>query len=153
MREADEDGVSFRLTTEPLPSSPPFPPTARVGALVVFEGLVRSHNEGKRVLRLEYSAYTALAQSEGETILREAAEQFGMLRADCIHRLGVLAVGDCAVKVWALGEHRREAFAACAYIMDQLKRRVPIWKRETYDDGECRWVACHEDHAMNNPPT
>jgi len=138
------ESTSFQLTVEPLPASFPGFPPPRAGALVTFEGLVRDHNEGRLVVELEYSAYLQLAQSEGERILREAMEQFGLVRADCVHRLGLLAVGDCAVKVWAVAEHRREAFAGCAYIIDQIKHRVPIWKNERYADGDRRWVACGE---------
>lgn len=140
--------LSFRLTMEPLPASPPSSAPARAGAMVTFEGLVRDHNQGRPVVGLDYSAYLRLAQSEGERILQEAIARFTLVRADCVHRLGPLVVGDVAVKVWSFAEHRREAFAGCAYIIDQVKARVPIWKRETYLDGEQRWVACH-DHEVS----
>lgn len=110
------------------------------GACVVFEGRVRNRNEGKRVLELEYEAYPRMAVREGEQVVAEALERFGVLRAECIHRLGRLKVGDLAVWVAVLAEHRDEGFAACRYIIDEVKSRVPIWKKEHYDSGGSSWV-------------
>jgi len=147
------DKISFRLVAQGIPASPPVLPPPGAGATVTFEGIVRDHNEGRKVLRLEYSAYPRLAQSEVERILDEAVQEFGLLRADCVHRIGPLEIGECAVKVWVAAAHRREAFAGCAYIMDQIKSRVPIWKRELYADGDCQWVGCSEAHRHAGPAT
>ena len=112
------------------------------GALVVFQGRVRNHNEGRRVLRLEYEAYEALAQKEGGRILDEAMARFAIVHAGCVHRLGLLSLGDAAVWAGVSAHHRGDAFAACRYIIDEVKARVPIWKKEFYADGESGWVNC-----------
>ncbi|MBS0557454.1 MAG: molybdenum cofactor biosynthesis protein MoaE [Proteobacteria bacterium] len=112
----------------------------RAGACVAFEGWVRDHNDGRRVLRLDYQAYTALAQTQGERILAEAREKFAILDACCVHRVGALAIGDLAVWVGVSAAHRGAAFDACRYIIDAVKSRVPIWKNEHYADGESGWL-------------
>lgn len=112
------------------------------GAIVTFEGLVRNHNEGRPVLRLEYEAYSAMAQKEGEAIVAAALEKFGISRAACVHRVGALGIGDCAVWVGVASHHRRESFEACRWIIDEIKHRVPIWKKEYYADGDSGWVNC-----------
>ncbi|MDH3612730.1 MAG: molybdenum cofactor biosynthesis protein MoaE [Gammaproteobacteria bacterium] len=115
---------------------------AGAGAYCGFEGWIRNENEGQAVLRLEYEAYDPLALSEGETILAEAKQKFPFLHAHCVHRTGVLDIGDCAVWVGVSAPHRDEAFQACRYIIDQLKVRLPIWKKEHYVDGHSGWVNC-----------
>jgi molybdopterin synthase catalytic subunit len=112
------------------------------GALVTFEGRVRNHNEGRRVERLEYEGYEALAVKEGAKVVAEALERFRIEHACCVHRLGPLALGDIAVWVGVSAHHRGEAFAACRYIIDEVKDRVPIWKKEFYADGDSGWVNC-----------
>jgi len=115
-------------------------PTA--GGYASFEGWVRNHNEGHAVTRLEYEAFEALANKEGERIVAEAIEKFGVVKAACVHRVGSLAIGDLAVWVGASSRHRAEAFAACRYIIDEVKHRVPIWKKEHYVTGDSGWVNC-----------
>lgn len=117
-----------------------FDPAA--GAYCGFEGWIRNENDGHRVLRLEYEAYEPLAISEGEKILLEACERHPHLRAHCVHRSGVLDIGECAVWVGVSAPHRDEAFLACRYIIDQVKVRLPIWKKEHYADGHSGWVNC-----------
>ena len=112
------------------------------GARVSFEGRVRDHNEGRRVERLEYEAYTPLAEKEGARILAEAAARWPIIVARCVHRIGPLQIGECAVWVGVSSAHRDEAFAACRYIIDELKLRLPIWKKEYYTDGDSGWVSC-----------
>ena len=112
------------------------------GAYVGFEGWVRNHNEGQRVLRLEYEAYETLGVKEGERIIREAVQRFGLETVCCVHRLGSLEIGDLAVVVGVSSPHRNEAFEACRYIIDEVKHRVPIWKKEHYVDGDSGWVNC-----------
>ena len=115
-------------------------PTA--GAYAAFEGWVRNHNEGLAVTRLEYEGFEALALKEGERIVKEATERFGVVNAACVHRLGSLDIGDLAVWVGVSSRHRAEAFAACRYIIDEVKHRVPIWKKEHYVNGDSGWVNC-----------
>jgi len=112
------------------------------GGLVFFEGRVRDHNEGRAVTGLEYEAFAPLAIKEGERILREALERFGVVRALCAHRVGALEVGGIAVFIGIAAGHRGEAFAACRYVIDEVKVRVPIWKKEHYADGPSDWVNC-----------
>lgn len=117
-----------------------FDPAA--GAYCGFEGWIRNHNDGQAVLRLEYEAYEPLALTEGEKILAEAREKYLFSQAHCVHRSGLLEIGECAVWVGVSAPHRDEAFQACRYIIDQLKVRLPIWKKEHYVDGHSGWVNC-----------
>lgn len=112
------------------------------GGYAAFEGWVRDHNEGRRVTRLEYEAFAPLAVREGERIIAEARERFGLRGALCVHRIGALALGDIAVWVGVSAPHRDEAFRGCRYIIDEIKHRLPIWKKEHYDDGDSGWVNC-----------
>lgn len=112
------------------------------GACVTFEGWVRAEHEGRAVRRLEYEAYAALAGREGTRIVEEAVARYGVRHAACVHRTGDLGLGELAVWVGASAPHRAEAFAACRYIIDEVKHRVPIWKKEHYVDGDSGWVNC-----------
>ena len=112
------------------------------GGYATFEGWVRDHNEGRAVRRLEYEAYAALAEREGERIVTEAIAKYGVQHAACVHRIGDLGLGEMAVWVGVSSRHRAEAFAACRYIIDEVKHRVPIWKKEHYEDGDSGWVNC-----------
>ena len=112
------------------------------GGYAAFEGWVRDHNEGERVRRLEYEAFEALALREGERIVAEALARYGVAHALCAHRLGDLAIGELAVWVGVSAAHRDEAFRACRYIVDEVKHRLPIWKKEHYVNGDSGWVNC-----------
>lgn len=136
------------------------------GGYAEFEGWVRNHNEGHAVTRLEYEAFAELAEKEGARIVAEAVEKYGVTRAACVHRIGSLGIGDVAVWVGVSGAHRDEAFRACRYIIDEVKHRVPIWKKEHYVTGDSGWVNCercaapsdhehvhaHHDHAHAPTP-
>src|SRR5579883_969890 len=149
--------MSFRFSSIPLDES-----TLRAqlsdpacGGYAAFEGWVRDHNEGRRVRRLEYEAFEPLAIKEGERIIAEAIARFGVEHAACVHRIGALEIGEKAVWVGVTARHRDEAFRACRYIIDEVKHRVPIWKKEHYEDGDSGWVNCercaehagHSEHA------
>jgi molybdopterin synthase catalytic subunit len=112
------------------------------GAYVQFDGWVRNHNEGQQVLRLEYEVYETLAVKEGEKIIAEAIKRFGVKRATAVHRNGLMELSDVAVVVGVSSPHRDEAFDACRYIIDQVKVRLPIWKKEHYVSGKTEWVNC-----------
>ena len=114
------------------------------GAYVQFEGWIRNLNEGRGVNRLEYEVYEPLANSEGQKVIDEAIEKFGLTQAVCIHRAGLLELGDCAVIAAVTSPHRDEAFKGCRYIIDEVKVRLPIWKKEHYADGESGWVNCQD---------
>lgn len=111
------------------------------GALVVFEGLVRNHHEGRDVTQLHYTSHPVLAQKEGERILAETMEKFPITRAIAVHRTGTLAIGECAVVTLTSSPHREAAFEANRYLIDSIKARVPIWKQETYATGEVEWTS------------
>lgn len=116
----------------------------QAGALVSFEGWVRNHNEGQPVERLDYEAFEALAETEGNVIIQEALQRFEIFDAVCVHRTGRLIIGDCAVWVGVTSAHRDAAFQAARYIIDQIKTRLPIWKKEHYKSGEAMWVNCQQ---------
>lgn len=119
----------------------------KAGALVVFEGWVRDHNQGKSVFSLEYQVYEALAQKEGEKILQEAIHKFNLHKALCSHRHGHLKLGDIAVCIGAVASHRDDAFKATRYIIDEIKLRLPIWKKEHYLNESPVWVFCKDHHT------
>ena len=112
------------------------------GGYCAFEGWVRNENEGHTVERLEYEAYEPLAVAEGAKVLAEARQRFPYLEARCVHRVGLLEIGECAVWVGVAAKHRDEAFKACRYIIDEIKHRLPIWKKEHYVNGDSGWVNC-----------
>lgn len=112
------------------------------GGFCSFEGWVRNLNDGRTVKRLEYEAYEPLVVSEGLQVLEEARRKYPFLDARCVHRTGLLEIGDLAVWVGVASAHRDEAFKACRYIIDELKVRLPIWKKEHYIDGDSGWVNC-----------
>jgi molybdopterin synthase catalytic subunit len=122
---------------------------AGAGAFVGFEGWIRNENEGHLVERLEYESYEPLAVSEGDKVLAQARAKFPLLHAHCVHRSGMLEIGECAVWIGVSSAHRDEAFNACRYIIDQVKVRLPIWKKEHYADGNSGWVNCERcaEHA------
>ncbi len=112
------------------------------GGCSTFEGWVRNQNEGREVLELEYQAYEPLAVKEGCRIVAEASQRYGASKALCVHRVGNLVIGELAVWVGVSAPHRDAAFAACRLIIDEIKHRVPIWKKEHYSDGNSGWVHC-----------
>jgi molybdopterin synthase catalytic subunit len=112
------------------------------GGYVSFEGWVRDQNEGQEVTRLEYEAFQELAVKEGGRIVAEALRRFPVKHALCIHRVGSLDLGEMAVWVGVSSAHRGEAFDACRFIIDEVKHRVPIWKKEHYRNGNSGWVNC-----------
>ena len=114
----------------------------RAGACVTFEGWVRNHNEGRKVLWLEYEAYKQMAVDEGRKILEQALQKFDVLKVISVHRTGKLNIGDIAVWVGVNACHRKPAFEACEMIINEIKLRVPIWKKEHYADGDADWVLC-----------
>ncbi len=112
------------------------------GAYASFEGWIRDNNDGHQVQRLEYEVYAPLAISEGERIIEGAIQKYSLLHARCVHRIGLLEIGECAVWVGVTSGHRDEAFRACRYIIDEVKHRLPIWKKEFYVNGDSGWVNC-----------
>ncbi|PPK97413.1 molybdopterin synthase catalytic subunit [Kineococcus xinjiangensis] len=111
------------------------------GAVVTFAGVVRDHDHGRAVERLEYVAHP----SAGDVLAEVAQDVARRCRVDAVavsHRVGHLAVGDCALAVAVSAAHRREAFEAAALLVDEVKRRLPVWKHQHFSDGTSEWVAC-----------
>jgi molybdopterin synthase catalytic subunit len=119
------------------------------GAYVQFDGWVRDYNEGQQVLRLEYEVYQPMAVKEGNRIIEEAIERFGISNAHGVHRSGLMELSDVAVVVGVSSPHRAAAFDACRYIIDQVKARLPIWKKEYYANGNAEWVNCRHCAPTN----
>jgi molybdopterin/thiamine biosynthesis adenylyltransferase/molybdopterin synthase catalytic subunit/rhodanese-related sulfurtransferase len=141
---------SFRFATTPLDTQAEreriLDPAC--GGYASFEGWVRDHNEGQQVRHLEYEAFELLANKEGDRIIAEAVARFGVEHAACVHRVGDLQLGEMAVWVGVSARHRQEAFLACRYIIDEVKHRVPIWKKEHYLNGDSGWVNCERCAAV-----
>jgi len=112
------------------------------GGVVLFLGRVREESRGRRVTRLHYEAYGDMALRELAALAAQAQRELGAERVALVHRTGTLEIGDLAVAVAVAAAHRAQAFAACSWLIDTLKERVPIWKKEWYTDGS-QWIAEH----------
>ena len=119
------------------------------GASVLFIGTVREMNDGSPVSGLDYSAYGAMAQRELQDIVAEAARKWQTDDIVCEHRTGELALGDISVAIAAAHAHRGQAFDAARYVIEELKKRAPIWKREHYVDGRAEWVAAATETVVS----
>lgn len=128
----------FQLTNQPI--VPPTPDCPTAGGFVTFEGRVRTMNEGRPVQFLEYEAFDEMVLSEGVVLLEEAKLKFGLDWVQATHRVGKLEIGEIAVWIGCGAAHRKEAFLACEFLIDELKHRLPIWKKEHYADGISEWV-------------
>jgi molybdopterin synthase catalytic subunit len=117
------------------------------GGLCIFEGRVRTHNEGREVERLEYECYEPMAVRQMSLIREEVLRRWGLGKAVIAHRIGFVPIGEAAVWIGAAAPHRAEAFAACRYMIDEVKHKVPIWKKETYRSGDYAWVGCGEEQS------
>lgn len=148
MRDIAHQGSGFRIAETAIDSVTLLQrlddPAA--GACCVFEGRVRNHHQGRAVTGLDYDAYVELAQTEGQAIVAEALGRFAVTAIVCEHRIGTLTVGDIAVWVGVAAGHRDAAFAACRHVIDEIKARVPIWKREHYVEGAAIWL-----HPVEKP--
>jgi molybdopterin synthase catalytic subunit len=110
------------------------------GAAILFVGTVREVNDGRPVSGMEYTAYVAMAEKEMAAITREAEERFSGSFVVIVHRIGELAIGEASVAIATANAHRDAAYQASRYVIEQLKARVPIWKREHYTDGTREWI-------------
>lgn len=110
------------------------------GAVVVFDGIVRNNSRGRRTLYLDYEAYEELAIKQMRELVEMAIKRFGIRDASIVHRVGRLQVGETSVLIVVASAHRAEAFEACRWLIDTLKKTVPIWKKETFADGAV-WAA------------
>jgi molybdopterin synthase catalytic subunit/molybdopterin converting factor small subunit len=130
------------LTKEPIPSEEMIAAVKQGedGAVVVFDGIVRDNTRGRSTLHLDYEAYEEMAAKQMEDLAAEARRRFGVRQVTLIHRLGRLMVGETSVLIVVASAHRAQAFDACRWLIDTLKKTVPIWKKETFADGAV-WAA------------
>ncbi|MCU1657994.1 MAG: molybdopterin biosynthesis MoaE protein [Pseudonocardiales bacterium] len=137
------EGALVSVSSQPLDvgAHEAFVGHSGAGASVVFRGVVRDQDGGRSVVELEYQAHPS-----AEQVLREIADEFGadpdVLALAVSHRVGALAVGDVALVAAVATAHRREAFDVCARLVDEVKHRLPIWKRQVFADGSDEWVNC-----------
>ncbi|MDQ3557155.1 MAG: molybdenum cofactor biosynthesis protein MoaE [Gemmatimonadota bacterium] len=137
------DAVDCRVTPEPLDTGALLRGVADSsdGAVLLFVGVVRQQNEGRAVTHLEYEAYAPMAEAKLREICREARERWRTGRVCAVHRVGRLEIGEASVAIAVAAPHRGDAYEASRYVIEELKRRVPVWKREGYVDGPSEWLA------------
>jgi molybdopterin synthase catalytic subunit len=134
------------LALEPLVSAVGVDSNGRDGAIVTFLGLVRNHNQGRRVHYLEYEAYTPLALKAFARIAEETRSRWPGVRVALHHRVGRLEIGEASVAIATASAHRGDAYASCRYVIERVKQIAPIWKREYFDGGDV-WI----EGATANP--
>lgn len=112
------------------------------GAVVTFDGRVRNHNDGKEITNLYYECYYPMALKVMNEIKEETHKKWDVKNIIAIHRIGNVPIGEIAVWIGVSSVHRKEAFNACEFMINEIKHKVPIWKKETYIDGVSNWVDC-----------
>lgn len=117
--------------------------STKAGATVTFIGTTREQNEGRQVTRLEYEAYEPMAERQLQAICNQVSEKWPEARVAVVHRLGEVGLGEASVVIAVSAPHRGEAFAACRYVIDELKKTVPIWKKEFFASGEV-WIGTQD---------
>jgi len=122
--------------------------TPETGAVDVFIGTTRNHSNGKEVIKLDYEAYEPMALKKMEEISDETRERWDVHEVAIVHRIGEVAIGEASVVIAVSSAHREEAFTACRYVIDRLKERVPIWKREYFADGTVEWSQITHPHKQ-----
>ncbi len=132
-----ESSVFIALVREPIAADALLAQAKRGedGAVVVFDGIVRDNSRGRRTLHLDYEAYEEMAVSQMRRIAAEARQRFAVHRVSIVHRLGRLEIGETSVLIVVASAHRAQAFDACRWLIDTLKKTVPVWKKETFADG------------------
>ncbi|MCY4399538.1 MAG: molybdenum cofactor biosynthesis protein MoaE [Gemmatimonadetes bacterium] len=126
--------------------------TPEDGAVALFLGIVRNSNDDRPVAGMEYEGYADMAREQLAVIVTEAAERADSDRVAAVHRLGELAVGEVSVAIAVSAPHRGEAFDAARFVIEEIKTRLPIWKRERYLDGEAEWLEGHLPLAREGAP-
>lgn len=142
----------FELTAQPIDSAALQARLAapEAGALTIFEGRVRNHHLGKPVTKLEYEAFDDMARLEGEAITTETERIYPGTKVLCVHRTGSLAIGEAAVWIGIASAHRQAGFAACRHVIEEIKLRLPVWKKEHHPDGAAEWVNCTVEAATQS---
>lgn len=141
-RVADADRVTSSVTTAPLDPAAALDAVGRDadGAVLLFLGTVRDHADGRPVCGMRYDAYQAMAADVLDDIAWETAEETGVGRIHVSHRTGELEIGEVSVAIAVSSPHREEAYRASRRIIEEIKRRLPVWKKEFYTDGDAGWV-------------
>jgi len=139
---SQQDADVIALTREPIDAKSLIEAAKRGedGAIVIFDGIVRNHTRGRQTLHLDYEAYEDMAEKQMRGLAIEARRQFAVRHVTIVHRLGRLHIGDTSVLIIVASAHRAAAFEACRWLIDTLKKTVPIWKKETFVDGAV-WAA------------
>ena len=119
------------------------------GASVLFLGTVRNHSEGRGVFYLEYEAYEAMAERMITEVVKSAFEKWSLENIQLLHRLGCIGLGEIAVAIAVESSHRDEAYAASRYLIEGIKHKVPIWKKEYFADGTSEWSRCQSDVELS----
>ncbi len=130
------------------PPSPSNPENFHSGAEVIFLGKVRDHSQGRKVLYLEYEAYEAMAENLIEDLIAEAKTLWKIDRVRILHRLGKVRLGEIAVWIEVGSAHRDEAYRASRFLIEEIKHKVPIWKKEYFEDGTSEWSLCRHEQAL-----
>lgn len=133
----EEHEPLVRIVREPIVAHDIVPKLERPedGAIVIFDGIVRNHSRGRRTLYLDYHAYEEMALKQMLVLAEDARKQFAIRQVAVIHRLGKLEIGESSVLIAVFSAHRAAAFDACRFLIDSLKKTVPIWKKEFFEDG------------------
>lgn len=134
---ASEHAPFVRIVRERIVPHDVIPPLEKPedGAIVIFDGIVRNHSRNRKTLYLEYDAYEDMALTQLNELAREAMQRFAIRNVTVVHRLGHLEIGESSVLIAVFSAHRAAAFDACRWVIDTLKRKVPIWKKEYFEDG------------------
>ena len=119
------------------------------GASVIFFGTIRNHSEGRKVLYLEYEAYSEMAESLLEDLVQQAYRRWPIEKIKLLHRLGRVELGEIAVAIEILSAHRDEAYQTSRFLIEEIKHKVPIWKKEFFEDGTSEWGLCRHHETMN----
>jgi molybdopterin synthase catalytic subunit len=137
--------MMFRMTRAPIALARVLAAVRdpRAGAVVTFLGTTRNENAGRKVVRLEYEAFTRMAEREMRRLAERAARRWPVRRVAIVHRIGIVPVGEASVAIAVAAGHRAEAFAACHWLIDRLKEIVPIWKREHFRGGRI-WIGAQQ---------
>jgi molybdopterin synthase catalytic subunit len=140
----------FRVTEKPIDINEllTFVTRPQTGAVVTFVGTTRDHNDGRRVVALRYEAYTDMAEKELERVGQEARERWRIERIAIVHRIGHVDIGESSVAIAASAAHRNDAFEACRFAIEEIKRSVPIWKKELFEGGEL-WIGTQSGQPLN----
>ena len=121
------------------------------GAEVIFVGKVRNHSNGKKVLFLEYEAYEAMAENQIAGLIAEARMRWQIDNIKVLHRLGKVGLGETAVLIEVESAHRDEAYQASRFLIEEIKHKVPIWKKEYFEDGTTEWSLCRHESIKTFP--